>query len=240
MCGDTLRKLIESAKALLRQDSQNQKPSPYQPTDSDNPEGRRGAWCPLWRSCSENPNVNHSPTPPAGDQQERAEHQKNERATTRASVTIADLTKVLAGAAIASTFISAGSLWVIKGQLNEMVSSGEDTKTLINASKTQADAAKKQAEAAATSAETARQAMLYAQRAWVGPVDARIDGKIEAGKDTTVVVSLRNTGREPALNVSIERDPFVITKEEDRNGIGADRMNRKAYPFDSGSAICCV
>ncbi len=147
------------------------------------------------------------------------EHRANEMSMAKSTRTIARLTVVLALVGVLSAVIS-------YFQWREMNSGGTDTHNLALAAKDQADAAKKQAESAATSAETARKAMLYAQRAWVGPVSASIDGTIEPGKDVFVVVSLRNTGREPALNVAIDPDPFVITKEEDRSGVAAERMNR--------------
>lgn len=84
--------------------------------------------------------------------------------------------------------------------------------------KSQADAAITQAAASKSAADAAEQTLIAAQRAWVGPTDARLDGDIKVGQDAKFVVTYQNTGREPALNLDVHSDPFIVTIVNDLAG----------------------
>ena len=120
MANVAFQKLLDSAKALLRQDSQNQQAEPGQPPDGDKATHCGGGWLSFWRVCHKNPSVNSAPHPPAGDHQESAEHQENERAITRATIRMAKFNGAIAAATIVNVFISGGTLWAIKSQLDAM------------------------------------------------------------------------------------------------------------------------
>ncbi len=157
-----------------------------------------------------------------------AEHQRNERSSARATVAIARLTYVLAGVAAIGAIVSYRTLLAIEGQLAEMRSSGDDAKNLIAATKIQAEAAKKQAEAAVESASTARQTMLSGQRAWIGPVDARLEGEIKQDGELKVVVTYQNSGKEPGYNFVEDIKDVTYTKTDDNNGIVSEQLGLDA------------
>jgi hypothetical protein len=72
-------------------------------------------------------------------------------------------------ALIAGTVIFSLLTWLaIRGQLNEMKVASDQTNKIVQANIALSDAAKKQADAAIT-----------AQRAWVGAMDARIEGSMQ-------------------------------------------------------------
>jgi putative DNA-invertase from lambdoid prophage Rac len=52
------------------------------------------------------------------------------------------------------------------------------------------------------------------ERAWVGPADAKIDAVPQEGKEVKATVSVRNTGREPALDFTWDIKPIVATAAE--------------------------
>jgi hypothetical protein len=59
------------------------------------------------------------------------------------------------------------------------------------------------------------------RRAWVGPVSAGFpNGPPQVGKPSTVIVQYHNTGREPAIDVTSDLSPSVITIAEDNQGVG--------------------
>jgi hypothetical protein len=60
--------------------------------------------------------------------------------------------------------------------------------------------------------------------AWVGPVNAKIDGSIEIGKSVKIVVSIQNTGREPAKSFRYAPEPIISTVAEDGAGILAAKI----------------
>ena len=63
-----------------------------------------------------------------------------------------------------------------------------------------------------------REALIASSRAWVGPVDAKISGALEVGKLVKIVVSVRNTGKEPARNFRWIPDHFVATNDTLNDG----------------------
>jgi hypothetical protein len=52
------------------------------------------------------------------------------------------------------------------------------------------------------------------ERAWVGPVDAKIDAIPQEGKEVKATVTVRNTGREPALDFTWDVKPIIATATE--------------------------
>jgi hypothetical protein len=63
----------------------------------------------------------------------------------------------------------------------------------------------------------------FSERAWVGPIDAKLDAAPQEGKDVKATVSVRNTGREPALDFVWSLKALVATANELENGV-IDRM----------------
>jgi uncharacterized protein YecT (DUF1311 family) len=87
-----------------------------------------------------------------------------------------------------------------------------------------ADAATKQSEIASKQAESSDKAALQAQRAWVGPRDARFETKPATGQKNKVIVEYQNTGREPALGFIFDANPFAMTLAEEANGDGSKKV----------------
>src|SRR5262249_1164370 len=57
------------------------------------------------------------------------------------------------------------------------------------------------------------------QRAWVGPTDAKLMAAPEIGKDTTIVVTVHNTGHSPPIDdFATDAKPFVVTAQEIDDG----------------------
>jgi hypothetical protein len=54
----------------------------------------------------------------------------------------------------------------------------------------------------------------FSERAWVGPIDAKLDAAPQEGKDVKATVSVRNTGREPALDFVWSLKALVATANE--------------------------
>jgi hypothetical protein len=73
----------------------------------------------------------------------------------------------------------------------------------------QAEASKTAAAAATKQSENSDKTLIASNRAWVGPVDAKIEGPIEIGKSTKIVVTVQNSGREPAKSFSWEIVPLT-------------------------------
>lgn len=79
----------------------------------------------------------------------------------------------------------------------------------VDANRKLADAAARQAEASIEGVRLSRDNLIAAQRAWVGPRNARSDAAPEAGKPVTVFLDYQNTGREPAIETAYDLDFFV-------------------------------
>jgi hypothetical protein len=122
--------------------------------------------------------------------------------------------------------------YLFRGQLTEMQNSETQTGLLIEnnaklatAAGKQAEAAEKQASAMADSAKAARDNLIAAERAWVGPRNAKIEGAIEVGKPVEVTIEYANTGHEPAQNFFSAVDTFAVTDAEDKNGASLRKMS---------------
>ena len=63
------------------------------------------------------------------------------------------------------------------------------------------------------------------ERAWVGPVDVKIDAAPQKDKDVKITVSVRNTGKEPAIDVFHDINPFIVHKGEFSEVVGERAMS---------------
>lgn len=52
------------------------------------------------------------------------------------------------------------------------------------------------------------------ERAWVGPIDAKLSEAPQKGKDVKATVTIRNTGKEPALDFTWDLKALVATESE--------------------------
>jgi hypothetical protein len=116
-------------------------------------------------------------------------------------------------------------------QVHEMIkvyepikAQAEAAKIAADATKRAADAATKQSEIATRQSDNSDKALLQAQRAWVGPRDARLEGKPVPGQKNKFIVEYQNTGKEPALAFFFEASPLITTVAEDMNGVLTTRM----------------
>jgi hypothetical protein len=63
------------------------------------------------------------------------------------------------------------------------------------------------------------------ERAWVGPIDVKIDAAPQQDKDVKITVSVRNTGREPAIDVFQDINPFIVHKSEFSEAVSEKAMS---------------
>lgn len=56
------------------------------------------------------------------------------------------------------------------------------------------------------------------ERAWLGSTDAKIDSVPKIGKASNFTITVRNTGRSPAIDVVSDVKSLVVTSEEIRSG----------------------
>lgn len=63
-----------------------------------------------------------------------------------------------------------------------------------------------------------REALIASSRAWVGPIDAKLSGALKVGEVVKVIVSIRNTGKEPARNFRWIPGHFIATNENLADG----------------------
>lgn len=129
-------------------------------------------------------------------------------------------------ALIAMTFVA------VCYQVHEMIKvyepikeQADATKQAADASTRAADAATKQSEIATKQSEKSEQALVLAQRAWVGPTIAKIVGTAEIGKPLKITIQYANSGREPALNFIYAADVFSATASDETNGVITAKVN---------------
>jgi uncharacterized protein YecT (DUF1311 family) len=101
----------------------------------------------------------------------------------------------------------------------------EATTRQVEIMQRQLDAADKQATAAIDASKTSRDALIAAERAWVGPRNARIDAAPTFTKDLDIIIDYQNSGREPAIETIWDTDVFTATDEEDNNGTVTRRID---------------
>ena len=95
---------------------------------------------------------------------------------------------------------------ILRSQLGEMHSGGDDTHTLAGAAKSQADYAK-------NATATARDAFIAENRAIIGPNEASI-APIQIGKGFVATIQYKNTGRQAAgLNVIMQAKIYNTVDE---------------------------
>jgi len=124
-------------------------------------------------------------------------NEKKDRAISVATLALVFLTVVF-------TFLT----WIVlSGQLEEM-------KKLYEPARQQAEAAKTAADAATKQSQNTERAIIEGQRAWVGPISAKIDGTVELGKPVKVVIGIQNTGREPGKNFRFIPEPDYATDQD--------------------------
>jgi hypothetical protein len=123
-------------------------------------------------------------------------------------------------ALIAMTFVA------VCYQVHEMIKVYEPIKEQAGAAKQAADAsiraadaATRQSEIATKQSQNSERALVLAQRAWVGPTIAAIEGPPEIGKPLKVAIQYANSGREPALNFVYADDVFAATAADEANGV---------------------
>ena len=63
------------------------------------------------------------------------------------------------------------------------------------------------------------------ERAWVGPIDVKLDGALQKDKEVKITVSVRNTGREPAIDVFQDINPFIVHKSEFSEAVSEKAMS---------------
>ncbi len=126
---------------------------------------------------------------------------------------------------VAFTVLFTGlSWWAFRSQLDEMKKVYGPVSEQADAAKKAADATVRAADAATKQSENSDKALAQAQRAWIGPTYARIDGSIEIGKPFSVIIEYLNTGREPGISFAAAGDVFLGTQEEDDRGINLARV----------------
>lgn len=91
-------------------------------------------------------------------------------------------------------------------------------KLAADSTKRAADAATKQSEIASKQAESSDKAMLQAQRAWIGPRDAKLEAKPVAGQKNKATIEYQNTGKEPALSFVFDAGPTIATAADETDG----------------------
>ena len=84
-------------------------------------------------------------------------------------------------------------------QVHEMIKVYDPIQEQAIAANESAKETKRSADAAAKVAEDSEKSLVASSRAWVGPTDAKItSGPLAIEKPTKIVISVRNSGREPA------------------------------------------
>jgi hypothetical protein len=115
----------------------------------------------------------------------------------------------------------------IREQAEAAKVAADSTKRAADAATKQSEIATKQAEIAAKQADSSERAMLQAQRAWIGPIDARLETKPVAGQKNKFVVEYQNTGKEPALSFIFDAALLFFTSAEEADGT----LNKKMAEY---------
>ena len=123
---------------------------------------------------------------------------------------VARYTKALVIVGVLGTAVATGTLWAIKGQLEEMKSAGKQTDAMIEASKKQADAASTQAEIAHDNQERQLRAYLLVN---IGDTEESPSGAVSAE------LSVQQVGVTPAYDLWLAAKIKIAngTAELDKN-----------------------
>ena len=71
---------------------------------------------------------------------------------------------------------------------------------------------------------SSQDALAEAQRAWIGPVSAGIDGSLTRNEPLKVVINYSNSGKEPGRDLFYNAAPFLVTTDEDKAGVTRQRV----------------
>lgn len=112
----------------------------------------------------------------------------------------------------------------IKEQADASKLAADSTKRAADAATRQSEIATRQAEIANRQADNSDRALLQAQRAWIGPRDARLESKPVAGQKNKFVVEYQNTGKEPALSFVFDARSVAATAREEQDGTLNNKM----------------
>lgn len=137
---------------------------------------------------------------------------------------------------IATTFVA------VCYQVNEMIKVYDPIRDQAIAANDSARATNKSATASAKVAEDSEKSLVAGSRAWVGPTDAKITSGAPAdGQPVKVVISVRNSGREPARDVRwlptkiVAADDGTLSQKVDTNlrfciGTPSQKFGQVIYP----------
>jgi uncharacterized protein YecT (DUF1311 family) len=112
----------------------------------------------------------------------------------------------------------------VKEQAEAAQIAADATKRAADAATRQSEIASRQADIATKQADNSDKAMMQAQRAWIGPRDARLESKPVAGQKNKFVVEYQNTGKEPALDFVFDAATLVSTDAEETDGRTGKKM----------------
>ncbi len=88
--------------------------------------------------------------------------------------------------------------------------------------------ANRQASALENANKIASDALSAGKRAWVGVVNARIDGRLAANTDLALLVEYRNSGHEPATDLAVIQTPIVIETDKRADPATLSRLEQFA------------
>lgn len=139
------------------------------------------------------------------------------------------------------------SLRVIRGQLSEMKSAGQQTDKMIEIARKQAEAAGKSADAATSAANSGKEALRLSERAWVGVISAHIDPMV-ANTRAHGSILMQNSSRGTAIHVHVRANSGLYEGPlptnppyRAQNVLQSDRMlmpgNKFEYEFFSPAPL---
>ena len=167
--------------------------------------------------------------------EERRAERKNEKSQDKAARRTATATWWIAGFTIVTAVVGVktylaidGQLVVMRGQLAEMKSSGDQTNTLIATNQKLAEAAIKQSQIAADQLALARNSLAATQRPWVS-ADMNVGSDLKFSKEGasfTVSFKMKNHGNIPAFGVWVDAE-IHLARGDTTPILERDRICRK-------------
>jgi len=126
------------------------------------------------------------------------------------------------------------TLLAISWQVYEMIHVYEPIKV-------QADAAKISADAAKAQADNSNDALIQAQRAWIGPINASFAADIQIGKPIEITVNYGNSGHEPGIKFISDIDQVGIFRtprlDADKAVTDATEVCKNRMDWQGGSVV---
>jgi hypothetical protein len=168
----------------------------------------------------------------------RAEEKREDRGKTRRERATIFLLALTCGAILWQVHEMIKVYGPIKDQADAAKLSADAAKVASEAATAQGAAMTSQSEVAKSAAETAQQNMVAAQRAWVGPVSARLDGVLTKGHDIDIVITYVNTGREPARALTSTTDQFVADVKD--NETLSKRVDNDLAECEAASGVAAT